>query len=416
MNVISGLTMTAILVAASPLIARFYGENSLLYIISATSFIFLINSFSGLHYALMTKNFQFKKLALIGLASTLISGAVTIILGVKGFGIWSLVIGSLVGPTASAIPIIILSNWKPRFGFDRKAFKDLFWFGATLMFSNLIWRLSVNADQFIIGKYVGFAALGYYSRAYGLITLTANKISALVEFIAFPAYSKIQDEKAWLQIGYLRATSVVALLVLPITCAVAVLAPEFILLIYGPRWNGTVAPLRILSLASILSVAYAMSNSVLIALGKAKVYFNCQMIRLILIIAATLMGSLWGLSGVCWAVCLVNLIYLLIMQLFINKFVGVTLKRALINLLPPLTLTAVMAVVIYLYKVGIKLVFNLNPYAHLATSAMLGGLAFFLSMKIFRFKEIDNIYQEAVSKLKEKFFYLLKAVRTVSLR
>lgn len=412
MNIAFALLLMAILIGLSPLIARFYNNPLLIYVLPVVSLGFLFNSSCSIHQGLLIKSFQFKKIALISLASILASGVLAVILALKGFGVWSLVISGLALQAVTCFPTILVSGWKPRLGFNIEVFKELGAFGSMIMIGNLIGFLSLNVDHFIIGKFLGFASLGYYTRASGLVILPLQKISTIVDYVAFPTYAHIQDEKELLQVAYLKASAALAFLAFPLICGLGILAPEFVAIMYGPTWSATTTPLRILSLATILMVVHSMAGSIFIALGKAKIFFNCQVIRLFLTAGAALTGSYWGLIGACWAVFAANLIYLVIVQAFISRYVGVGAKRVFHNLLPFFTLILVMMLVTtgYRFVIG-KLFPQVNALVSLLMSVMVGAAAYFLSIKTLHFKEVDSIYGEIINKLKEKFLYSLKITK-----
>ena len=56
-------------------------------------------------------------------------------------------------------------NWKPRFLCELKACKELFAFSGYVLGFNIANHLIRNLDQLLIGRFVGAAALGAYSRA-----------------------------------------------------------------------------------------------------------------------------------------------------------------------------------------------------------------------------------------------------------
>ncbi|MCB0311683.1 MAG: oligosaccharide flippase family protein, partial [Calditrichaeota bacterium] len=81
----------------------------------------------------------------------------TVILAIAGYGVWALVLGTMIGSfchrTASIRFALKYANWKPRFKFRRWALKDCFSFGAWVYFSTFV-SFGINkVDYFLIGKF-----------------------------------------------------------------------------------------------------------------------------------------------------------------------------------------------------------------------------------------------------------------------
>ena len=94
-NLFIGIFLASVLYFSAPLIAKFYNQSILIPITRVMSLNLIINSFSLVQTAMLTKELDFKTQLKVGLASSVASGAIGIILAYSGFGIWSLVIQHL---------------------------------------------------------------------------------------------------------------------------------------------------------------------------------------------------------------------------------------------------------------------------------------------------------------------------------
>ena len=100
--------------------------------------------------------------------------------------------------------------------------------------------------------------------------------------------------------AYLRAVALIALLVLPLSAALILLAPEVVRVALGPRWGLAVAPFQILGIGMLFRTSYKMSDS--IARSTGAVYRRAwrQVIYAALVVVGAWVGQHWGIAGVAW--------------------------------------------------------------------------------------------------------------------
>lgn len=399
----AGLLLVLAITALSPRLSRFYGQPQAAPAFIVASLIFLFNAAYGVPNALLTRSFQFKWLTINSFIAVVISGVVALWIAARGYGLSGLIASAVGFPAVILIPATWLCGWRPRLGFDKTAFRELAGVGVMIMASNLVLYLSQNADQFILGKLLGLTLFGYYARAYGLIILPLQKISTLVEYVAFPAYAQIQDRTELLRAWYLKSSLILAVIAYPIITGLASIAPEFLRLFYGARWVGAVLPMRILAVATLLLTVHMMAGSVLVAIGQARAYLACQILRLALMTTAAVIGSRWGLVGVCWAVGAGNLAYLFVAQSFIGRFLNVGLALVLRNLVPPFVMMALMVAVISACRLALQQGSIEDPRLWLVVSLVAGAGTYIAAIHCLPFHEVREVYFDILEQFKKKW-------------
>src|SRR5215217_3583369 len=136
----------------APLAAYFYKEPILISIIPVMSLGILVNPIVLVHQAQLTKSMDFKKITFIRNSTTIFSGVLALVLAFLGAGIWSLVFNSL-AQIVLAVPLYFrATGWKPKWIWDKQAYKDVFGFGLYTTVTNIVNYLFNNIDYFLIGK------------------------------------------------------------------------------------------------------------------------------------------------------------------------------------------------------------------------------------------------------------------------
>ena len=274
---------------------NFFREELVQPILIVSSINFIVGSFSVVPRTLFVKSLNFKKLAIVEISATFISGMLSILLAINGYGVWSLVLGGLSSSFISVLILWRLSPWRPSYKFSILHFKELFAFGSHVMGSSVLNYVDTNVDYLVVGKMIGASALGYYTLAYNLITFPLNKISTIVTRVTFPAFSIIQDDNKALQNGYLKAVRYISLITFPMLAGMFVVAPEFIVVVYGSKWAPMILPLQILCLAGALKSIGTTVGTILLSKGRADIQFKWNIFTVIVLTIAVLIRcKIWN--------------------------------------------------------------------------------------------------------------------------
>jgi teichuronic acid exporter len=299
-----GISSTFIMAISAHWIGAFYNNPSVERVIPAMSLIFVFSSFTLVPTALLTRKMQFKKITITSFVGSLIYGISALYLAYTGFGVWSLVVGPVFSLFVSVILLSYAANYYPRFGLDKKSIKELIDFGGFVTISSLLNHVARNIDNLIIGRYLGAELLGLYARAYNLATIPKEILMSVFGSVLFPSFARLQDDNNRLKAAYFKSINAISLISLPISAIFATTAPELINTVYGSKWTGAIVPLQILSLAGFFYSLYVPMTSLLLGLGKTKIYAILQVIYSSSIVFLVLISYRNGIEFVSIAVFL----------------------------------------------------------------------------------------------------------------
>ena len=232
-------------------------------------------------------------------------------------------------------------------GWDRAALRDLVGFGAGLTLKRVINYSASNVDYFVIGRRLGAADLGFYTRAYGLMTLPLTQLSRVIMQVLFPAFARIQDDTR-LVAGYSKVVTATSLVSFPFLVGLVLVAPSFIAVVYGDKWLPAVLPLEIMTAAGMMKAVTTFVGSIADARGQVLSEVRRQVVYLILLVLGTVVGSHYGTAGVAAAVVVASFCMLLMMQSFLGQMTGMRWRTYLAALWPALAATGVMATAVML--------------------------------------------------------------------
>jgi PST family polysaccharide transporter len=246
--------------AAAPLVAQFYDNPTILPVAVLMSSNLVVNSFRAVPLAVIRKNLENRKLVLPEVVPVTLSSLVSIAMALTGFGVWSLVAKSVLNSLLALLLLQWVMPFRPRFAFHRAEARELFQYGRFIVSTTLLLVLLYNVDRFFVSRVAGIAALGVFELAMRVAELPVKQFSFLVGAVMFPVFSRIEKTGPALRQVFLKTLKYTASITLPAAIGLSLFAPALMSQLYGPRWDGIGAPLRVLAiyaaLRSLSSVIY----------------------------------------------------------------------------------------------------------------------------------------------------------------
>jgi O-antigen/teichoic acid export membrane protein len=323
-----------LLVAAAPAIAQFFKEDHLVSIIQALALQLPITMFAVIPSALLTRELDFKRLSIIGLAGVLCGGLSTLGLALSGYGVWALVIGSLITHLWNTVAVNVMSPFLKWPDFSLRGARSLVVFGGQVTAARALWSLYSQADIFIVGKVLGTELLGFYSVSMHLASLPVQKFSAVINQVAFPAFARSQDNSGAVSQYLLKALRVLGFVAFPVLWGISSIAPEIVAVLLGPKWEAAVVPLQVLPLIMPLSMVSTFLNTAFQGIGRSGVVFMNVLTACLIMPVAFWVGANWGLLGLCIAWVLGFPLVLLVNLWRMLPFVALRLRDVLSALAP----------------------------------------------------------------------------------
>lgn len=279
LGVFMSCLMAAVLVAAAPWIASFFGMPVLEPVSKVLSVTFVISSLGGVHSSLLAKNLKFGALARISLSASVVSSLVAVVLAWRGFGIWSLVGQSLVATAVSSLVVWLVSDWRPRPVFSLAALRPLFRFGGFIVAAGLLETVFGRIYTLLIGKFYTAADLGLYNRADSTLALPNNFTSGIINKIAMPLFAAASHDPDLLQRSFRKAMRITYYVHAPIIAGLFVAAESLVLTLFGSQWAPAVPYLRILAFSGLCRLPVTVNYGYLKATGRSKAYFNLELAK-----------------------------------------------------------------------------------------------------------------------------------------
>jgi O-antigen/teichoic acid export membrane protein len=329
LSVVSGFSIAGALCAIAPLASSFFGEHELTLIIAVLALGFIFDSFGVVSDGLLQRELKFREIVKVETASFVFGlGAIGIILGFLGWGVWALVVANL-AMRASKTALLLWVMPIPRRGsWSGVRARALLSTGIGFSAGKVLNFLSLQGDNFVVGRLLGAEALGMYTRAYQAMTLPAMYVGQAFERVLFPALSQKQDDTAALRKGLLSTLEISTLVALPISVGMYFLSPEIVLVLFGSGWRPVIPVLTVLSCGVFFRAAYKCSDVLIRSKGDVYAYAMRQACYTGVIVGGSLIGALLnGTQGVAYAVVSGVIVNYVLMTRLAGRLAQVTLRE-----------------------------------------------------------------------------------------
>lgn len=297
--------------ACAPLAALYFRDQRVTNVIRVVGFNFLFSVPSVVANTLLIKELRFKALVIIRGVSALFESSFAVFLVLTtNLRYWSLIFPMLVASLLAESTIFLISEWRPKFMFDKESFSYLFRYGINGLGFSITNYLHQNIDYFLVGRLLGTASFGLYEFAYKIPHLVLDRISRPVGGVVFPALSKVQDDDRQLIGGFIKAVKFVTLLVYPMLGGLAVVAKPLVQLMWGEKWLPVVVPMQILCLRAAIYCSIQPVGSIFLCKNRPDIPFKFSIVTLWLTVATVGIGGYYfGLIGIAVAMVVSTLPY-----------------------------------------------------------------------------------------------------------
>jgi PST family polysaccharide transporter len=395
-NLASSGAIVVVLTLVAPWVGRYFKNATAAPVLMVVAWNFLINAVSSVSFSLTSRALRFRLIAQIEAFAAVVNGVVAIVLALRGLGVWAIAWAGIAQSLARAVLLLALGGWRPALGWDGAALRELVGFGAGLTLKRLINYAAANVDYVVIGRRLGAADLGFYTRAYNLMTLPLTQLSRVMMQVLFPAFARIQDDNPRLIAGYSKVVMATALASFPFLVGLFLVAAPFVHVVYGATWMPAVLPLQIMCVAGMMKSVSTFIGSIVDAKGYVGSEVRRQLVYLALLAGGTFAGSFYGTTGVAVAVVVASLAMLVMMQTLLNRLTGMTWRDYFAALAPALGGVLVMSAVVLAFQLAARRFLDPLSPVFLFGAALLGAAAYVLFFLVVRIERVEALRSELV--------------------
>jgi len=383
--VISAL-LYVILFIAAPFISIFYENEIICPVLRVMGLCLFIGAFNSIQTAIVSRNFQFKKLFICRFISTIISGVISIAMAYSGFGIWALVTQQLLSLSLITAFLVFAIQWVPKLLFSVKRVKKLFSFGWKVLASSLLDTGYTQITNLIVGKFYSPTTLGYYSKGYEFPTILVTNIDYSIQSVMLPACAKKQEVIEDVKLLLRTALKTSSYLVFPAMAGLAAIALPMVDCLLTEKWIAAVPFIQIFAISCAFWPVTGSITQALNGIGRSDVYLKLKIAGKVIGLAILCITIFISPFAIACGTVISGMVFLYVMSIATRKIFQYTYVDIWKDLLPPMLLSILMFIVVY-------------PICHVGFSSLItliiqipiGIIFYFVLSKILRMESFNFI-------------------------
>jgi PST family polysaccharide transporter len=213
-------------------------------------------------------------------------------------------------------------------------------FGGVLTVVDIAAVVVNNMDYLFVGKVLGATSLGLYTIAFRLPELLILNLAIVLGDVLFPSYAAM--DRSRLQDGFLLSLRYIAVLVLPMTVALVVLARPAVLTLFGEKFEDSVEVMRLLAVYAVLTAVSIPAGTIYKVTGRGGVLLYTSIPWVIVLFVGLVLFSRHGILAV--ALVLVGCVGVAtVVNLAIaSRMLGVSTRTVCAAVAPPVFAAAAM--------------------------------------------------------------------------
>ena len=396
-NIIVSLFIYILVYLFSYKIADFFNESSLELILKYSGLIIIINSFSIIQSCILTINLNFRTISVINIIASVLSSTVALYLAYNGYGVWSLVMLSILRPLIGCLLLWTLNSWKPSFLFSKHSFINLFGFGYKLLVSNLINTTYQNLYYFLIGKFFSPVTLGYYTRANQFQAPFSVNITLAISRISYPILSNFQNDLFQLKKVFRKFLKFSVFVNFTIIMGIAAIAKPLVLLTIGDKWTTSIFYLQLLCVPGMLYPLQILNINLITSLGHSNLFLKLEIIKKLILVPLMFLTALYSIEIMLYGLVLFSITEFFINSYYAKRLIDYSVTEQIIDIYPFLLMALGVSAPMYLVSY-----LSISLFTMLALQILIGGLIFYLINEKINISEYMEVKSNLLKIIKKK--------------
>lgn len=308
--------------AAFP-VAYFYDNDKLILPLCTLALVYLFFPLFMVNSAIIERENRLKVTALANTIQSFVNSLITVIFALLGMGVWSIVWAIVVSTPVWILVTWKNSSWRPPKKFNLDRWQEITDFGKNILVVQILHKLKMNLDYLLVGKFLGTEALGIYFFAFNAGSGIITNVVYVFTSALFPHLCEVRTDLIKLKKQYYSSLKSISLTIVPLVISQVILAPFYVPIIFGEKWNSAVPILIMVCLSVIPQTFFWIATMLLDTINKTHLTLYLYVIFTVIFTASILVTVQWGIYWVAAAVLISHMIVLPVLSIWSTRQVFV---------------------------------------------------------------------------------------------
>ncbi len=338
--------MYGILYLAAPIIASYYEIEELRAIVRVLAVVLFPGAVISVQTAYVSRKMEFRGLFLSTLAASVVSGAVSIWMAYKGYGVWAMVGQQVMYYGALMMALFLTVSWKPARMYSMERVREMFGFGWKLLCASLLDTVFNNLYGLFIGKIYNEELLGSYNRGEQFPKLIATDLGMAIQAVLLPAFSSRQEDVARVRQMVRQAIRLSSFVTLPMLLGMFAVADTMVEVLLGEKWLICVPFLRIMCISYCFWPIHITNLQAINAMGRSDIFLRLELVKKGLSLAALGVGMCFSVYGMVMIKAVQDFLCTFVNAAPNRKLLGYRIGQQWMDVMPSAGLSFVMCILV----------------------------------------------------------------------
>ena len=258
------------LLGAAPITRHFELAAEFVWLIRALALGLVLASWKTIPTVLLERRLRHDLIATAEAVEFFTYQAVAIVLALRGFEIWALVIAVLSRAAVGTLVLQLLCRWRPGLAFDRRALAEIVRFSVPIQLASFAGMTTNAVIPALVGPALGVAAVGYANFARSILDALLFQPLILMGRVQLRVFASLQEDARRLGRAAERSMYLGSALVFPTAALIVSLADAFVEHVVTNRWSTALPLLYALAPAYLVYAVAQPLMQISKALGDAR--------------------------------------------------------------------------------------------------------------------------------------------------
>jgi O-antigen/teichoic acid export membrane protein len=297
---VSGTLLMLGSLAISPLLGDAFHSSKVGEITAVLSGWLLIRALTIVPDALLQRRLSFVRRVVVDPLGVIAYAAASIPLAATGAGVWAMVAGAYASIVVQAVAAWVAAGFRPRLRQSSfSLWRELASFTRPLIAAEVLRRVTMQIDTFMLGRFSSSATLGQYRNGLMLAQQPGGAFGSVAAYVLLPAFARISGVPHRIARAAGHAYWSAYAFIVPVSLACLPLGVPIALIVLGPQWRQAGHAIAGLSGVVLGGVLLSISGELMKATGLLRLQFYVQVVWIVLVAVTVVTAALlWGLVGV----------------------------------------------------------------------------------------------------------------------
>lgn len=300
----------------APWLARLVADDYLTIPLRIMSVTLVFHSFTSVAYAQLYRALKFKRIGIIGFISNIINTSLSVILAIKGFGLYAMISYVTFGPILTTLLLYTTSTKVPRLGIQNDYIGGIFSFGGWLTLSVICNKISTYIDRLVLPKLTSVETLGAYTRPASFTSNITGALTDIMDKVLFPMLADIQDDRESARNVFYRAVELLNSFSVVLGCLFFFNAHLIITVFFGQEWIELVPVMRVVAITTVFFIDTQLVDCFFRSLNYVKTGFFIRLFALLWNLFCIYWGAKYGVMGIAVSLAFAN-VSVIVLKMFV---------------------------------------------------------------------------------------------------